>query len=52
MADKTVIKPTATAPAIDTSSWPLLLKVSERKERINKQVTFTNFFCLFELLEL
>jgi len=27
MADKTVIKPTASAPAIDTSSWPLLLKV-------------------------
>ncbi|KAG2213588.1 hypothetical protein INT46_002740 [Mucor plumbeus] len=26
MADKSVIKPTASAPAIDTSSWPLLLK--------------------------
>ncbi|CAO3694965.1 unnamed protein product [Rhizopus microsporus] len=26
MADETIIKPTATAPSIDTSKWPLLLK--------------------------
>lgn len=32
MADNTVIKPTATTPAIDTSNWPLLLKVKKHTQ--------------------
>lgn len=27
MADENTIKPTASTPSIDTSKWPLLLKV-------------------------
>lgn len=43
MADNSVIKPTASAPAIDTSNWPLLLKVCHLQSAQNKIAQLTSF---------